>query len=176
LSRLMSTKGVHLAFIAFGLVAVVSCSAWFVNTYFGIEVRALAMRLWPPPTAEQVENQHLRKIAGWFSLDCGHVRHHEDADRAIACAQRALRTGQRFYVAFDFVGLDSHGTTGVAVNAEGRVYEVNTDQLAGRASEPVPTTNPRIDVTVTRCEHTPIEQTSFRSNRYLTCLDPSKDR
>jgi len=86
----------RLAFVVFGLVAFVSCSAWFINRYFGIEAHALAVRLWPPLTAVQVEVKELKKIAGWFSLDCGHVRHHEDADRAITCAQRALRRGSDF--------------------------------------------------------------------------------
>ena len=171
-----SVKMLRLAFVVFGLVAFVSCSAWFINRYFGIEVHALAVRLWPPLTAVQVEVKELKKIAGWFSLDCGHVRHHEDADRAITCAQRALRTGQRFYLAFDYVGLDSHGTTGLAASAEGRVYEVDTEELGRGTFEPVATSSSRTKVTVTRCERIPIEQVSFRNDRFLTCLDASQNK
>jgi len=134
------------------------------------------MRLWPTPTADQVEIQQLQKIAGWFSLYCDHIRHHEDADRAINCAQGALRTGQRFYLAFDYVGLDSHGTTGLAANAEGRVYEVDTDELGRGIFELVATTSPRTKVTVTHCEQPPIEQVSFSNDRFLTCLDAAKNK
>jgi hypothetical protein len=80
------------AIATFSLAVIAGFSTWFVNKYFGIEARALAARIWRSPTADQVENKELRKIAGWFSLDCGHVRHREDADRAIACARDAFKT------------------------------------------------------------------------------------
>jgi hypothetical protein len=169
-SRSSSAKAQRLAIAVLAFVAVGGCSAWFINKYFGIEARALAMRLWPPPTADQVEVRQLRKVAGWFSLDCGHVRHREDADRAVACAQGALRTRRRFYVAFDYVGLDSHGTTGLAANSEGAVYEVSTGELGHGVFGYVGTTGIVRTVTVTRCEKTPIEQISYPANRYLTCL------
>src|SRR5262245_32245863 len=89
-----------LTIAALCLAAIGGFSTWFINKYFGVEAQALAVRIWPPPTTDQVENKELRKIAGWFSLDCGHVRYREDADRAIACAQDALKARRRFYVAF----------------------------------------------------------------------------
>jgi hypothetical protein len=165
----------RLAFVVFGLVAFVSCSAWFIHRYFGIEAHALVVRLWPPPTPDQIEVKQVRKIAGWFSLDCGHVRHREDADYAITCAQNALKTGRRFYVAFDYVGLDSHGTSGLASDAEGRLFEVNTDELGRGIFGRIATAGPAIKVTVTRCQQPPIELTSFPSNRHLTCLYPLKN-
>jgi len=174
LSPSVSVKLLPLAWAVLGFAVFFSCSALFVNRYFGIEARALAMRLWPPPAAEQVEIRKLRKIAGWFSRDCGHVRHLEDPNRAITCAQSALRAGQQFYVAFDYVGIDSHGTTGLALNAEGDVYEVNTDQLGRGTFEPVASV-PRVAVTDTRCEQPPFEQTSFHNNRYLTCISASNE-
>jgi hypothetical protein len=149
---------------------------WFVNKYFGIEARALPVRLWPPPTVDQDELRQLRKIAGWFSLDCGHVRRREDADRAIACVQGALRTGQQFYVAFDYVGLDSHGATGLASNPRTGVYEVDTDELGRGWGGYVATTGIVRTVTVTHCETAPIEQTSYPANRYLTCLATSNTK
>src|SRR5215472_4316614 len=79
----------------------IGCSVWFVNKYFGIEARSLAERLWPPPTIEQVERRHLRKIAGWLSLDCGHVHRHKNADAAISCATSALSARKPFYVSFE---------------------------------------------------------------------------
>jgi hypothetical protein len=86
-------------------------------------------RLWPPSSANQVEARRLHAIAGWFSIDCGRVRHRENADHAIACAQDALKSRRRFYVAFDYVGMDSQGVTGLARNSELEVYEVRTDDL-----------------------------------------------
>jgi hypothetical protein len=172
-SRSASAKVRRVAIAVFGFVALGSCSAWFINKYFGIETQALAVRLWPPPTADQVEIRQLRKIAGWFNLDCGHVRHHEDAVGVITCAQGALRTRRRFYVAFDYVGLDSHGTTGLAANSKGGVDEVDTSELGRGTFGYVATSGIVRTVTVTRCEHAPIEQTSYPANRYLTCLPPS---
>lgn len=160
-----------MAIAAFCLVALSGFSAWFINKYFAIEAQALAVRIWPAPTTDHVENKELRRIAGWFSLDCGHVRYRENADRAIACAQDALKAQRRFYVAFDYRGLDS--PTGIAANSEGAVYEVVTDQLTagwagyvyndGRVNAP----------TVIPCKKAPIERASCPANRYLTCLAES---
>jgi hypothetical protein len=150
--------------------AFVLRQAWFINKYFGIEAQALVAQLWPPPTAQQVEVHQLRKIAGWFSLDCGHVRHREDADHAIACAQGALKSGRQFYVTFDYVGFDSHGASGLAANSKGDVYEVDTDEMGGGWGGYVATTGIARTVTVMRCQKAPIEQTSHPANRNLTCL------
>jgi hypothetical protein len=161
------------AVAAFCLVAFGGFSAWFINKYFGIEAQALAVRVWPPPTTDQVESKELRRIAGWFSLDCGHVRYRENADRAISCAQDALKARRRFYVAFDYRGLDSHGTTGLALNSEGAVYEVVTDQLTGGWAGYV-FNNRRVSVpTVIPCKKVPVERTSYPANRYLTCFAES---
>ncbi len=91
---------------------VVAGAAWFIDKYFALEFNALIARIRPVPTAQQIEIRRLRKIAGWFSRDCGHVPRHGDADPAIACAKDALNSGERFYVSFDYVGVDSRGTTG----------------------------------------------------------------
>lgn len=152
-----------LAFVALG-----GGSAWFINKYFGIEAQALVAPLWPPSTANQVEARQLQANAGWFSSDCGHVRHREDADHAIACAQDALKSRRRFYVAFDYVGVDSHGVTGLARNSKGEVYEVRTDDI-GRCALGAVSRHERT-VTVTRCEMAPTERTSYPANRYLTCF------
>jgi hypothetical protein len=165
-----STSGTvrRLAAALLAFVALGGGSVWFINKYFGIEAGALVARLWPPSTAYQVEVRQLHTIAGWFSIDCGHVRHREDADHAIACAQGALKSGQRFFVAFDYVGVDSHGVTGLARNSEGEVYEVSTDDL-GRGIFGTVSRHART-VTVTRCEVAPTERTSYPANRYLTCF------
>jgi hypothetical protein len=157
-----------LVVITLSVVAVIGGSIWFIEKYFGIEAHAVAVRLWPPPTADQVEARQLRTIAGSFSVDCGHVRHREDADYAIACTQRALKSGRRFYVAFDYVGVDSHGITGLARNSKGEVYEVVTDDL-GRGIFGAVSRHAR-NVTVTRCEAAPTERTSYPANHYLTCF------
>jgi hypothetical protein len=167
-ARSTSAKMRHLAIAVLGFVALGGGSAWFINKYFGIEAESLAERLWPRPTAQQVEVRQLRKIAGWFSLECGHVRHREDADPAIACAQGALKSAQRFYVAFDYVGVDSRGITGLARNSEGQIYEVSTDDLGLGAFGAV--SRRRRTVTVTRCEAAPSERISYPANRYLTCF------
>jgi hypothetical protein len=153
-------------FVAVGALAL--GSIWFINKYFGIEARAFEERLWPPPTAEQVEMRRLRKIAGWFSVDCGHVPRHRDANQAIACAQRALRDRRRFYVAFDYVGIDSHGTTGIAAGRAGTIYEVSTDEMFGDEFGQITTNAVERHVDVNRCEGRPFERTEG-GNRYLTC-------
>jgi hypothetical protein len=171
-SRLSKVRIVAVA--VFCLVAFGGFSGWFINKYFGVEAQALALRIWPPPTTDQVENKQLRRIAGWFSLDCGHVRYRENADRAIACTQDALKARRRFYVAFDYRGLDSHGTTGLAMNSDGAIYEVETDQLTGGWARYV-FNDRRVSVpTVIPCKKVPIERTSYPANRYLTCLAESK--
>ena len=166
---------VRLVVIAtFFLAAVAGFSTWFVNKYFGIEAQALAGRIWPLPTADQVEQKELLKIAGWFSLDCGHVRHREDADRAIACARDALKAGRCFYVAFDYRGLDSHGTTGIAANSDGAIYEVVTDQLSGGWAGYVFNDRRVSAPTVISCKKAPVERASYPANRYPTCLPESR--
>lgn len=155
------------ALLSFAIV--IGFSIWFVNKYFWLEAHSLIARFWPPPTAEQVEQKQLRRIAGWFSLNCGHVRHRENADRAIACVDEALKTGRRFYVSFDYVGIDSHGATGLAANSKHEVYEAVTDDL-GRGSLGYVGTAVTIRTTnVSRCENPPVEQTLPPANRYLTC-------
>jgi hypothetical protein len=151
------------------LLAVASGSVWFIKKYFLLEANALVMRIWPPPSTQQAEERQLRKIAGWFSRDCGHVPRHGDADAAIACANAAMKAGQRFYVSFDYVGLDSHGTTGLARDSQRRVYEVTADELGQGAFGSVATAGRVLNVTVTSCETAPIERTSYPANRYLTC-------
>jgi len=154
-------------------LVVIGFSVWFINKYFWIEAHSVTVRLWPPLTVEQLERKQLRRIAGWFSLDCGHVRHREDADAAISCALQAFKSRERFYVAFDYVGLDSHGTTGLALDAQGVLYQVETDQMGGgfggyiccgqRATEP----------RVYRCNQRPTERVSIPANRDLSCISGS---
>ena len=148
---------------------VIGFSIWFVNKYFLLEAQSVIARFWHPPTAEQLEDKRLRRIAGWFSLDCGHVRYRENPDRAIACAGDALRTGRRFYVSFDYVGVDSHGVTGLAATSKHEVYEVVTDELGRGHLGYVATTGTVRTTNVSRCEKPPAEQTSLPANRYLTC-------
>jgi hypothetical protein len=170
-SQLSKVRFVAIA--AFILLVLTCFSTWFINKYFGIEAHALAIRIWPPPTADQVERKELRRIAGWFSLDCGHIRYRENADHAIACAQDALKKRRRFYVAFDYRGLDSHGTTGLTTNSEGNVFEVVTDQLSGGWAGYV-YNDRRVSVpTVIPCKNSPLERTSYPANRYLTCVPGS---
>lgn len=81
----------------------------------------------------------------------------------------AVRARRRFYVAFDFKGLDSHGTTGLAANSKGAVYEVVTEQLTGGWGGYVSNDGRVHTPTVLLCKNAPIEQTTYRANRYLTC-------
>jgi hypothetical protein len=95
--RVRRTRAV--ALLSFALV--IGFSVWFVEKYFWLEAHSVIGRFWPPATVEQVERKKLRQIAGWFALDCGHVRYREDADPAISCALEAVKSGRRFYAAFD---------------------------------------------------------------------------
>jgi hypothetical protein len=61
----------------------------------------------------------------------------------------------------------------LAANSKGTVYEVQTDELGHGWGGAVATTGIRRAVTVTRCEKTPIERTSYPANRDLTCLADS---
>jgi hypothetical protein len=135
----------------------------------------MLVRIWPPPTTQQIEARQLRKIAGWFSLDCGHVPRHKDADPAIACAMNALRSHERFRVSFDYVGLDSHGTTGLAANSVGEVYEVTTDELGVGWAGAIATAGSLRNVTVTRCDRAPVEKMSYPANRLLSCTAAADD-
>lgn len=169
--RRVLTAKAHPAVIALMAVGVVLvCSAWFINKYTCFRAETIKERLWPTPTAEQVAVQKLHSIAGWFSLDCGHVRSPNpvEVDRAIACAQKALGAKRRFYITFDFVGMDSHGATGLAAGWRGIVYEVTTDQLdADIYGVPKADVNP--------CEAAPVEKITG-INRYLMCWTAEDDR
>jgi len=156
--------------IAVSALVVVGVSVWFLNKYFGIEARLLLLRLWPPPSVEQVERRNLCKIAGWFSINCGHVRHRQNADPAISCATSALKAGKPFYVSFDYVGMDSTGATGLAANSKGTVYQVTTDQLGGGAFGYIATSGTVRTVSITPCQRPPTEHTSYPANRVLSCV------
>jgi hypothetical protein len=149
---------------------VIGLAVWFVEKYFWIEAHSVMARLWPPPTVEQVEHKKLRQIAGWFSVDCGHVRHREDADPAISCALEALKSGRRFYVAFDYVGLDSHGTTGLALNGVGVLYQVVTDQISGDWAGYVCCSQRMSEPQINRCQKPPTDEVSYPANRSLSCI------
>ena len=164
-----------LAAALLSVVIVIGFSLRFVNKYFGIEAHSLMVRLWPPPTVEQVERKQLRRVAGWLSLDCGRVRHREDADAAISCALRALKVGRRFYVAFDYVGLDSHGITGLALDAQGVLYQVDTDQMGGGFSGYVCCSQRISEPQVYRCKQPPAEKISHPANRHLSCISESEE-
>jgi hypothetical protein len=167
LSRLRRKRS---AVIVLSLVIGVSASVWFINKYYALEAEAVAQvvvgTLRPRPTIEQVETRRLRRLSGWFSRSCGHVRRHTDAETAIACAQSALKAGQSFYVSFDFVGIDSHGAIGLAADSKRTVYEVITDDGWFQDNG---TLRNGVNVTVTRCETPPIELVGDPRNRYLTC-------
>ena len=152
---------------------IVACSIWFLNKYFGIEAHALARRVWPAPTIENVEKGKLRNIAGWFSLNCGHVGHRGDGDAAMSCATNALKTRKRFYVSFDYVGLDSGGAIGLAANRKGEVFQVMTTQLTYAPPDAIVASDPVRTVTVTRCEKPPVKTPSHAENQYLWCPDPN---
>jgi len=172
-SSFASVKARRVAITSLLVVVIGICSSWFIHKYFWLEACDLAVWLWPPPTAAQIEQRHLRKIAGWFSLDCGHVRYHKNADAAIACAQGALKTGRRFHVSFDSIGWDSHFTIGLAANSVRAVYEVDTNEMPGVVGY---SDNIGIGrtVTVTRCAAGTIAEVSnYRANRYLHCLPVS---
>jgi hypothetical protein len=156
-------------------VIVIGFSLWFINKYFWIETHSAMVRLWPPSTVEQIEHKKLRRIAGWFSVDCGHVQHRGVADAAISCALQALKSKRRFYVAFDYVGLDSHGTTGLALDAQGVLYQVDTDEMGGGWAGYVCCSRRISDPQVYRCKEPPAEKISIPANRYLSCIsDPEE--
>jgi hypothetical protein len=156
--------------IGVSFLIALSGSVWFTSKYFALEANAVTNvvigKLWPRPTTQQVEIRKLRQLSGWFSRNCGHVRRHTDADAAIACALSSLKAGQRFYVSFDYVRIDSHGTIGLAADSNRTVYEVTTDD--GRYEDKGELRN-GVNVSVIRCETPPIELTSDPRNRYLTC-------
>jgi hypothetical protein len=161
----------HTLIVSLCALLVVGSLTWFTNKYFGIEAHALVMRLWPPPTRAQIERRNLRKIAGWFSLDCGHVPHRGEADRAIVCAQGALKTGRPFYVSFDIIGLDSQATLGLAANSKGQVYFVSTNDLGRGFGGYLGPGGPWRDVDITRCAEGTVDEVSVPpANRYLRCL------
>jgi hypothetical protein len=148
---------------------MIGFSAWFIERYFVIEAHVIAVLLWPPATAWQRESRELRKVAGWFSIDCGHVKHREDADTAIACANQAIQSRHPFYVAFDWVGIDARGTLGIAGNSGGVLYEVDCEEFGrGWAGAVGPGTHIE-PLRVTRCQEQPTVRMSYPANRYLSC-------
>lgn len=157
-------------FVVCAIVAIGSL-AWFIDKYFGIEAHAMAERLWPTPTTEQLETRKLREIAGWFSVNCGHIRRHENADVAISCATSALTAQKPFYISFDIIGLDSKGIVGLAADHSGKVFQVTTDQLGRGAFAAIATSGPIRKMTVARCEKPPVEETttSYPVNHFLSC-------
>jgi len=99
-------------------------------------------------------------MADWFSVDCGHVRHLQNAENAIACVQDALKTGQEFRVAFDWVRFDSRGTVGLIENSTG-LHEVDAVDFR-RGTE--------VLVEVSDCPKHSIETISYRDDLVLSCL------
>lgn len=148
---------------------------WFVNKYFAVEVQALMSRVFPPPSVRQLESKQLRRTAGWFSRDCGVVKLHDDPTVAMSCANEAMREHCSFRIAFEWVGVDSHGMTGLAGTSSGDIYEITTDDIsAGSGTFNV---RPGRVVTVQKCERSPVETTvGHRANRVLSCSNVSETK
>ena len=159
----------HTLIILVSVLVLIGSATWFVHKYFAVEAETLAKQVWPDPSAEQVEIRKLRGIAGWFSIDCGHVLHRQDADAAISCATKALRTREPFYVSFDYIGTDSTGVIGLAGDRSSRVFKVTTDELGRGAFGMISTSGPNRTVTFRLCDKGPVEETSYPANRYLSC-------
>jgi hypothetical protein len=157
--------------ITIGTICAVTLSVtfWFLTKYFAVEVQSMKSRLLPPPTTEQFESQHLRRTAGWFSRDCGVVKLHDDPSKAMLCASSAMRERHSFRVAFEWVGVDSHGLTGLAGTSSGDIYEITTDEMSaggGIANAP-----PVRVVTVSKCGQ-PAREIAFGPRGYpvMSCL------
>ena len=154
-----------------GLSAVAVIGAvWFVNKYYAVEAHALAVRIWPSPTLQQFEASRLRHYAGWFSHDCGIVPRRRDPAEAIQCAQESLRSHRPFRVAFEWVGIDSRGITGIAGDSSGEIYEVTTDETS--PGNKFFGTRPARTVTVVRCQEPPVEiSVGMHGDRIMSCVD-----
>lgn len=91
------------------------------------------------PSAAQTANsaqveQQLRKVAGSNATDCGQVRsmEQEEVKKASDCAMEAAKGKKPFVVSYAMPGL----TVGVAGNAEGKLFQVQSAVDNGQSSEP----------------------------------------
>ena len=75
---------------------------------------------------DQLDRQ-ARSLAGWRSLNCGHVGLRGNANPAIDCALSAYRQGRPFRVRFDLQGLTSP-SEGVVFTPGGDLFELFYDR------------------------------------------------
>ncbi len=88
-----------------------------------------------------------------------------------------MKARKPFYVSFDFIGIDSTGSVGLAANRDGDLFEVTTDQLGRGAFGAVANGGTVQNVTVTSCGTAPTYHVSYGGTHYLSCVpQPGNER
>jgi hypothetical protein len=78
----------------------------------------------PSQSADPLEN-HLHRLAGNGSVNCGRIAPGADVKSASDCAMQSNQARRPFYVAYDMPGSESGQiTVALAGNAEGKLYTV----------------------------------------------------
>lgn len=115
--------------ITLSVIAAIGCSIWLIEKYFGIEAHAVAERLWPPSTADQIEARRLHNIAGKNATDCGHVGLHQSPTAPGDCALAAWKANRPFFISYDVQGIDSKLLYGLTSSGGGDVFSVKYDSM-----------------------------------------------
>ncbi|MCU1331977.1 MAG: hypothetical protein JWM08_969 [Candidatus Angelobacter sp.] len=78
---------------------------------------------------ESLPESRFQKIAGPAAKNCGRVGIKKDRAPATACAMRAYKHQQAFYVIYDEQGIDSEVAGGIAWNGKDAPYSVSFDGM-----------------------------------------------
>ncbi len=71
----------------------------------------------------------LKSLAGEKAIACGDVAIKGNTERANACAQNAFRHGKSFYVSYQGQGIDSVGSSALAMDSAKNFYALVSDSM-----------------------------------------------
>ena len=116
--------------IYFGVLTLTLFAGWWYYGALVLQIPHLRYQLtrWEMEHFGDRLDREARWLAGWRSVDCGHIRLRSDANPAIDCALYAFREHRPFRVRFDLQGINSSPSQGVVFTPAGEVVELFYDR------------------------------------------------
>jgi len=119
-----------------GSCRTIELSALVTPEYLALRISP-ADEVWDPTLPES----RFQKTAGPSARNCGRVLLDKDPARATACAMRAFKHREPFYVIYDEHCIDCLSARGMAWNSKGEPYYVSFDSMGLSADPALPSSS-----------------------------------